>query len=330
MSLSLASNVKKSALTLLTILSSQILMGGNDDFATSFTEENTNYTQQIVTADGWSLSNCGIKDIGGIFAPTLTGNTASPGKITSPLIESGISSLSFNYMCYYSDKIVNLTVNIIQSDNVVRTYQLYNDAVTQKEIYRFAEEDIDLDGGLVIEIINNSPSGAERYNIDRVSIWNISWTDYAGSEHAMTPECSVMYRDYEYGETLEFDNPAGVDILYCFKGMPDHRNIFAGPSWLSEDYPAEEPEYTEGITYSHTTHPLVYLGHPIEASYVSYAEGKLPSEVKTINIISTGIKPEVSGEESPEYFDLCGRHVANPVSGIFIERRGDRYNKIIR
>ncbi len=316
-----------SAIICLLILAAIDLKAENtDDFETYFTEENTNYTQQITTPEGWCLTNCSVKDIGDYFAPTLSGNIASPGNIVSPVISDGISALSFYYMCYYSDKTVDISVNIRQEGEIIRSYQVYRSPVVQKEPYLFINEDIDVDGEFTIEIVNNCPSGLDRFNIDRVSVWNISWNSNKESHMEITQECNVIYRDYSIGERIEFDNPSDVDILYCLNGEPDYLNAYDGPSWLSENLPV----YTEGLTYNHATHPLIYTGKPISAKYVSYQEGKLPSGIKSFEYESSRLDTARENHDvSEEYFDLTGNKISCPVnSGIYILRKGTEVFKI--
>ncbi|MDE6416304.1 MAG: hypothetical protein K2K68_04670, partial [Duncaniella sp.] len=297
-----------------------------DDFESFFTEENTNYTQQITTSDGWYISYCSIKDIGENFAPTLSGNTASPGTIVSPVIRGGISALSFYYMCYYSDKTVDITVNIRKNDEISQSFRVFRSPVIQKEPYLFSQENIDIDGEFTIEFVNNCPSGLDKFNIDRVSVWNISWDNYEDTEKEITQDYSVIYRDYDIGEPIEFDNPDGVDILYCINGDPDYRNIYEEPSLLSDNL----PDYTEGVTYNHTTHPLIYTGRPISARYVSYQNGKLPSGIKSFVYGSSGLEPIPVDKDLPEeYFDMNGNRLSRPVTpGIYIMRMGTEVFKI--
>lgn len=315
-------------LSLLTLTLSNLSAQNSDDFASFFTEENTNYTQDITTTAGWHIVNCCIKNIGDeTLAPTLSGKADSPGTITSPEISGGISELSFHYMCYYSDKVADVTINILQDGKVVDTYRLYNDAVVQKEEYDYAVSEIDLEGDFVIEFVNNSPSGKDdRYTIDRVSIWDITWKSYPEPSPELTPEYNAIQKDYNYGDKIEFDNPEGVHILYSFNTKPDYENIYSGPEWTTP----EEAEYEDGVTYDHSTHPLFYLGKPISAQYVAYEPGKLPSEVNTLDYTTTAILDITVLSDSPAtYSDLFGRKVSEPIHGnIYITFKDGSATKI--
>ncbi|MBR2971801.1 MAG: hypothetical protein IKC61_02600 [Clostridia bacterium] len=143
------------------------------------------------TTSGWTAVNAavlvgGSSDANPVFkfigasdatkAITLNGHTDKVGKLTSATLSGGISKLSFNYGHAFSDKNgVDITINIIQNGEVVATYNLDNDSVTQKTAYSFVWElDTVVEGDFVIEIVNNSPS-ATAGNKDRVSIFNLSW-----------------------------------------------------------------------------------------------------------------------------------------------------------
>lgn len=280
-----------------------------------------------------------VKDIAleNILAPTLTGNADAPGSIMSPVIANGIGAISFNYMCYYSDKTVDLTIRILKNDIEVDTLNFYHTQIEQKSPYLYSRKDINVEGEVVFEIINNSPSNQSKNLIDRVSIWDISWTDYPEEmEIETTPEYNAIEKTYTYDQPIEFDAPEGVHILYCFNGIPDPKNIYDGPAFAPVKIVQSDPQYTEGVTYNHTTHPLIFRNEPISVNYVSYEEGKNPSAIKTLEIGANGnttgmASISVIDSDYPiEYFDLTGHRVENPTSGIFLRRHGSSITKIIK
>ena len=332
---------KKLAATVIIIYTGVVASAENkDDFSTFFTEENTQYKSEPVTTDaGWILNNFMVKDIAldGIFAPTLTGNADAPGTITSPVLTNGIGTLSFNYMCYYSDKTVDLTIRILKNNVEVDTLNFFHNQIEQKSPYTYSRANIDIEGEVTFEIVNNSPSNQAKNLIDRVSIWNITWTDFPEeTEIETTPEYPVVDKTYTYDQPIEFDAPEGVHILYCFNGIPDHTNIYDGPAFAAARVVQSDPGYIEGVTYNHTTHPLIFRNEPISVNYVSYEEGKQPSAVKTLEIGANGSTTDLASitvidtAHPAEYFDLSGRRVMNPSTGIFLRRQGSTITKIIK
>ncbi len=145
------------------------------------------------SAKGWVATNCtllegGTADSNPVFsfigyalgstsvyakAPTINGGTATTGTIVSPTLKGGISKLRFNYGCAYSGKVLSFRVDVKQNGNVVKTWTITNNEVTQKNAYSF-EEALNVKGDFTIEFTNLCPSNATG-NKDRVSIWNVNW-----------------------------------------------------------------------------------------------------------------------------------------------------------
>ena len=145
------------------------------------------------SAKGWVATNCtllegGAADGNPVFsfigfvtgsstdyakAPTINGGTATVGSIVSPTLKGGMKKLRFNYGCAYSGKVLSFRVDVKQNGNVVKTWTITNNEVTQKNAYAF-EEDCNVNGDFTIEFTNLCPSGATG-NKDRVSIWNVNW-----------------------------------------------------------------------------------------------------------------------------------------------------------
>jgi hypothetical protein len=107
-------------------------------------------------------------------APTMNGGTGSVGKIVSPTLQGGMKKLRFNYGCAYSGKVLSFRVDVKQNGNVVKTWTISNDNVTQKTAYSF-EENCSLQGDFTVEFTNLCPSNATGNTRDRVSIWNVNW-----------------------------------------------------------------------------------------------------------------------------------------------------------
>ena len=142
---------------------------------------------------GWVATNCtllegGAADGNPVFAfigyalgstseyakaPTMNGGTATTGTIVSPVLKGGMTKLRFNYGCAYSGKVLSFRVDVKQNGNVVKTWTVSNDNVTQKTAYGF-EENCSVKGDFTVEFTNLCPSGATGTK-DRVSIWNVNW-----------------------------------------------------------------------------------------------------------------------------------------------------------
>jgi hypothetical protein len=148
-----------------------------------------NYT----STKGWAANNCtllegGSSDGNPVFtfigyvtgsttefakAPTMNGGTATTGTIVSPVLKGGMKKLRFNYGSAYSGKLLAFRVDVKQNGNVVKTWTINDDNVTQKKAYTF-EEACTVNGDFTIEFTNLCPSNATG-NKDRASIWNVNW-----------------------------------------------------------------------------------------------------------------------------------------------------------
>ena len=146
------------------------------------------------SAKGWEASNCtllegGATDGNPVFtfigyalgsstvyakAPTMNGGTTTVGTIKSPVLKGGMTKLRFNYGCAYSGKVLKFRVDVKQNGNVVKTWTVSNDNVTQKNAYAF-EESVSVNGDFTLEFTNLCPSNATGNTRDRVSIWNVNW-----------------------------------------------------------------------------------------------------------------------------------------------------------
>ena len=99
--------------------------------------------------------------------------TSTPGTILSPVIPGGLTKLKFNYGQAYTDTKLAFVVNLIQNQQIVKTWTVTNDAPEKFKVYTF-EESANVTGNFTIEIINQCPSQLDS-NKDRVSIWNLAW-----------------------------------------------------------------------------------------------------------------------------------------------------------
>lgn len=109
------------------------------------------------------------------LAPTLNGKTTTPGRLISPTLTGGIKTLTFNYGFAFSDSKCRFTVNIMQNGAVAKTQTVTVNPV-EKGVAKSFSMDVNLSGDFSIEIVNDH-LGNESGNRERVSIWNLTWTD---------------------------------------------------------------------------------------------------------------------------------------------------------
>jgi hypothetical protein len=164
------------------------------DFGT-VTSTNSSYVKSTTTS-GWVATNCAVMGGGTsdsnpkfkVFgdaatrAFTMNGKTSAKGTIVSPTLQGGISKITFNYTnCFGESNGVDITITIKQGGTVVASKKLDNNSVTQLTAYAFewdlAAEGVAVTGDFTIEIVNNCPSNNSSKNKDRVSIWNLQWTN---------------------------------------------------------------------------------------------------------------------------------------------------------
>lgn len=146
-------------------------------------------------ATGWTAENCAILSgydgegdgtnprfafIGSpsTLAPTLNGNSTKPGKLTSPTLAGGCGKLTFNYgFAFNETSDTKFTVSIKQGDKVVKseTVTVAKADWVKFKVYNFSM-DVNVTGDFSIEIVNDC-AGAQTTNKERVSIWNLTWTE---------------------------------------------------------------------------------------------------------------------------------------------------------
>lgn len=109
------------------------------------------------------------------LAPTLNGKASAPGRLYSPTLTGGIKTLTFNYGFAFSDTKCQFTVNVMQNGAVAKTQTVTVNPV-DKGVAQSFSMDVNLSGEFSIEIVNDH-IGDETGNRERVSIWNLTWTD---------------------------------------------------------------------------------------------------------------------------------------------------------
>lgn len=152
-------------------------------------EPKSSYGTYTTTA-GWVATNCAIQSgttgsdgnpkfgfIGdeSVFAVCLNGKTSAPGLLVSPTLTGGIKTLSFKYGFAFSDTACTFTINIKQNGEVMKSVTYKVPETTQKTVYDYSTE-LNVEGDFVIEIVNDCESAQDK-NKDRISIWNVTWTN---------------------------------------------------------------------------------------------------------------------------------------------------------
>lgn len=115
----------------------------------------------------------------GTLAPTINGNKEKIGKLISPVLAGGCGALTFNYGFAFSDTQCSFTVKILQNGKVVKEDTVQRTDMVKQTVYSYSL-DVNVSGDFSIEIVNNClTNGAsdKAANKDRVSIWNLTWTD---------------------------------------------------------------------------------------------------------------------------------------------------------
>ena len=136
-------------------------------------------TNAIILSGGENDANPIFKFIGaaGTLAPTLNGKTSAPGSLVSPALTGSIKTLTFKYGFAFNDSKCQFTVNVKDAaGNVIKSEVVTLDKIEKAKAYDFSL-DVNYNGNFTIEIINNCYSQIADKNKDRVSIWNLTWTD---------------------------------------------------------------------------------------------------------------------------------------------------------
>jgi len=125
------------------------------------------------------------------FALTITGGTDMVGKITSPVLNNGLSKLSFNYTKLFTDTTLSVTVYVKDVEGNVLYSEVITYAAEKNEKYVLNTYELVLEtpiqGDFVIEIVNNCPTGVTGKK-DRISIWNITWENAPVKEEVAEPQ----------------------------------------------------------------------------------------------------------------------------------------------
>ena len=135
-------------------------------------------TNAIILGGGENDANPIFKFIGaaGTLAPTLNGKTSAPGSLVSPALTGSIKTLTFKYGFAFNESKCQFTVNVKDAaGNVIKSEVVTLDKIEKAKAYDFSL-DVNYNGNFTIEIINNCYSQLDA-NKDRVSIWDLTWTE---------------------------------------------------------------------------------------------------------------------------------------------------------
>ena len=146
---------------------------------------------------GWVLTNCAVqeggeKDANPVYillgkvagtdtwakAACMNGKTTAVGTIESPELTGGCGTLSFDYANIFTEANgVNFQIDVIQNGAAVKTIVVDEDSITKMTKYTFSQE-VNVSGSFKLKFTNLSPSNNSTSNKDRVSIWNLTWTEH--------------------------------------------------------------------------------------------------------------------------------------------------------
>ncbi len=143
-------------------------------------------------ASGWTATNCSI--LSGLadgaseqnprfafigdettLAPTLNGKTTASGVVESPTLTGGCKTLTFNYGFAFKDTQCSMKIEILQGGSVVKEDILTLTSIELKKAYTYSL-DVNVTGDFQIRLTNQSSSQKDS-NIDRISVWNLTWTN---------------------------------------------------------------------------------------------------------------------------------------------------------
>lgn len=111
------------------------------------------------------------------LAPTLNGKITAPGKLTSPVLSDGIGTLTFDYGFAFADSQVKLNIQILDAEGKEVASDVLEKTELEKQTAYSYSHDFNQAGDFKVIITNECLTGTDK-NIDRVSIWHLTWTGY--------------------------------------------------------------------------------------------------------------------------------------------------------
>lgn len=145
--------------------------------ATGWTAENSAILSG--NEEGAADSNPKFAFIGDQYtlAPTLNGKTSAPGKLTSPVLTDGIGTLTFDYGFAFADSKVKLNIQILDAEGKEIASDVLEKTELEKQTAYSYSHDFNKAGDFKVIITNECLTGTDK-NVDRLSIWHLTWTGY--------------------------------------------------------------------------------------------------------------------------------------------------------
>lgn len=281
------------------------LADNTDDFNTMNGGSTSTKYGTYTSTDGWEATNSALFNgksysfIGdeNTFAPTLTGKKSAKGTLTSPVLSNGIGTLSFNYGFPFSDTQAGMTITVKDENNaVLKTVTFKETGKTTKVKYDYSV-DLNVEGKVILEFVNTALSN-DGGNKDRISLFNMSWTNYGGSEPVVeqvaTPTLNPTAAETE-----------GEDITVAFacetEGVTFHYTVNGG-----EELTGASVTFSEVGTYV----------LQVWASKEGMTDSKVATGNYTINAKPVVVEPveELFLVMDRNVWDSYGREVAVPFS----------------
>ena len=179
-----------------------VVAGGSADFSTLDAPNGDQNYAAHTTTNGWKTTNSailvgGTTDSNPVFkvvgpdkthkAVCMNGKTSAVGKITSPMLTTGISKLTVKYTMPFSDTKLSVKVTIKDANGqTYATHDIVHNGATKLQAYEHEWVlEAPLVGNFTIEVVNNCPSASTK-NKDRFAIISLAWEGAASG--GVTPE----------------------------------------------------------------------------------------------------------------------------------------------
>lgn len=149
------------------------------------------------------------------LAPTLNGKITAPGKLTSPVLSDGIGTLTFDYGFAFADSQVKLNIQILDAEGKEVASDVLEKTELEKQTAYSYSHDFNQAGDFKVIITNECLTGTDK-NIDRVSIWHLTWTGYTTGVENVVVEGADAPVEYFNLQGVRVENPEkGIFIKRC-------------------------------------------------------------------------------------------------------------------
>ena len=200
--------------------------------------------------------------------------------------------------------------NYIEGDNMITSCDIYYDNEIDGHFYVIRGDDGSYKAVETFLDINTIGQTVEKVFIDNTSDYEIITSEYFDANNMPTSRVQYFSR-----------------VVYQFN---DHGDIILNE--MSEKYDGRPEEIVAGYEYSYTYDENGNIKEFVQSVF-DYDSGEYVEDVKMIY----GEYAQFSGLEdvtadttaAVEYFDLQGRRVENPASGLYIRRQGSKAAKVL-